>query len=173
MGQRRSISLYDSQIEDENQKERYKRDVIKMINVYFETSDSDHREPAPSENGSGHYSWNKFLHPGISVINQIYEKEDETFFLQEAAISRVSTPMPELFDYLMEHQASFPFPYRYAIRDGLLVIQLHVYLAGITKEHLELRLGCFDNFVRKELDFLMETFSIKPLIRPNHNLLLK
>ncbi len=149
------------------------QESIQIIKNFFSREDDSLDKKFVGNNDENYMSWQKFLHPGISVINEIYHRDDETFFLQEAAIAKITTPVPELLSFLMEHHGNFRFPYRYAIKDGLLLIHLHVFLEGITREHLELRLECFETFVVQELEFLMEGFGLKPLMRPNHISLLK
>ena len=125
------------------------------------------------EDKNGIKHWQEFIHPGLSIIHRVYNRTEDCFFIQEAAISRIPTPSPELMQYLLEAQSSCHLPYRFAHRDGFLLINLHCFLNGLSEENLTIRLVSFKKHCISEHEYLSERFGIKPLHPPKHSLLEK
>lgn len=140
-------------------------EMVSIINDYFKKNDYPEEQIEESPN---YRSWSQFIHPGFSLIHRIYNKEEDCFFMQEAAISKVPTPSPEMMYYLLESQANSHLPYRFGVRDSMLLINFHCFLNGISEENLKIRLNTFEKYCNNEFEILSDRYGIKPLHRPRH-----
>lgn len=146
---------------------------LKIVRGFYKEIDRDLDDIEQIDNQTKRTAWRDFIEPGISLYSAIYMRNEDAFFIQEAAISKITKIDPDLNQHLLERQSNLHIPYRYSIRDGLLLIQFHVFLEGITEEHLKIRLQTFVPFCLREFESLSEIFEIKPIIRHGHDLFLK
>jgi hypothetical protein len=144
---------------------------IGLVRNWLSEEHIDYKAVENMDESRKRISWTTQCDPGISIYNSIYsDKEGEFFLWHEAAIARVEAPSRALLHFLLNKNATFFVPYRFALNDdNLILIQLRVYLGGITLDHLDLRLNSLIPFSQAALADLQENFGIEPFIRDYHS----
>lgn len=143
---------------------------VSLVREWLTNDNVDYKAVEKFDEARKRVSWSTQCDPGISIYNSIYSDQEGEFFLwHEAAIAKVETPTRALLHFLLNKNHTFFVPYRFAINDdNLILVQLRVYLGGITLEHLDLRLNSIIPFSQAALADLVDNFDVDPLIKDYH-----
>ncbi len=144
---------------------------VGMVRNWLMEGDIDYKAVEKMDESRKRISWVTQCDPGISIYNSIYSDKDGEFFLwHEAAIARVEAPSRALLHFLLNKNSTFFVPYRFALNENnLILIQLRVYLGGITLDHLDLRLNSLIPFSQAALADLQDNFGVEPFIVDYHS----
>lgn len=144
---------------------------VELVRNWLTEEQIDYKVVEKKDESRRRIAWTTQCDPGISIYNSIYSDKDGEFFLwHEAAIARVEAPSRALLHFLLNKNATFFVPYRFALNDdNLILIQLRVYLGGITLDHLDLRLNSLIPFSQAALADLQENFGVEPFIKDYHS----